>query len=151
MALILNIVWVIFGGFAMAVAWFFVGCVAAITIVGLPWARACFNIALFTLWPFGREAINREFLTGYEDIGTGPLGFLGNAIWFVLFGIWLAIGHAMAAFACAVTIIGIPFAIPHLRLAAMSLAPIGIAIVDRDVAEAARRNAGEGAFRSIRL
>jgi uncharacterized membrane protein YccF (DUF307 family) len=151
MALILNVIWVIFGGFAMAVAWFFAGCIAAITVVGLPWARACFNIALFTLWPFGREAINRELLTGYEDVGTGPLGFIGNVIWFVLFGIWLAIGHVVAAFACAVTIIGIPFAIPHLRLAAMSLAPIGIAIVDRDVADAARRHSGEAGFRSIRL
>jgi uncharacterized membrane protein YccF (DUF307 family) len=90
-------------------------------------------------------------LTGYEDVGTGPLGFIGNVIWFVLFGIWLAIGHVVAAFACAVTIIGIPFAIPHLRLAAMSLAPIGIAIVDRDVADAARRHSGEAGFRSIRL
>ncbi len=143
MALILNIIWVIFGGFAMAVAWFVVGLIAAITIVGLPWARACFNLGLFTLWPFGREAINRQLLTGYEDVGTGPLGLIGNIIWLVLFGIWLAIGHVLAAIACAVTIIGIPFAIPHLRLASASLAPIGIAIVDKDVAEAARRRAGD--------
>jgi uncharacterized membrane protein YccF (DUF307 family) len=150
MALILNVIWVVFGGFAMAVAWFVAGCIAAITVVGLPWARACFNLGLYTLWPFGREPINRQLLTGYEDLGTGPLGFIGNVVWFVCLGVWLAIGHVLAAVSCAVTIIGIPFAIPHLRLAVATLAPIGIAIVDRDVAQAARRHAGETGFRSIR-
>jgi uncharacterized membrane protein YccF (DUF307 family) len=132
MAFILNVIWVVLGGFAMAVAWFFCGLIAAVSIVGLPWARACFNIALFSLWPFGREAVNRAYLTGREDIGTGPLGLIGNIIWLVVFGIWLAIGHVAAAIACAITIIGIPFAIQHLKLAAISLAPIGLAVVDKD-------------------
>jgi uncharacterized membrane protein YccF (DUF307 family) len=132
MAFILNVIWVVFGGFVMAAAWFVVGLIAAISIIGLPWARACFNIGLFSLWPFGREAVNRYDLTGREDLGTGPLGFLGNIIWLVLFGIWLAIGHLVAALACAVTIIGIPFAIQHIKLAGISLMPIGMTIVDRD-------------------
>lgn len=133
MTLILNAIWVVLGGFAMAVAWFFVGVVAAFSIIGLPWARACFNIALFSLWPFGREAVNRSYLTGREDIGTGPFGFIGNVIWLVVFGVWLAIGHVLAAILCAITIIGIPFAIQHLKLAGISLMPIGMAIVDRDM------------------
>lgn len=139
MALILNIIWVVLGGLIMAVLWFLAGILAAITIVGLPWARACFNIALFSLWPFGREAISRATLTGRNDLGTGTLGLLGNIIWFVVFGIWLALGHLTAAIACALTIIGIPFAWQHLKLAGMSLAPIGITIVDKHIAEEARR------------
>jgi uncharacterized membrane protein YccF (DUF307 family) len=132
MAFILNVIWVVLGGFAMAIAWFLVGVIAAISIVGLPWARACFNIANFSLWPFGREAVNRAALTGREDIGTGPLGLIGNVIWLVFFGIWLAIGHVGAAIACAITIIGIPFAIQHLKLAGISLMPIGMTVVDKD-------------------
>ncbi len=151
MALILNILWVVFGGFIMAMAWFLAGILAAITIIGLPWARACFNLGLYTLWPFGREAIDRRLLTGYEDIGTGPLGLIGNIIWLFFLGIVLAIGHILAAIACAVTIIGIPFAIAHLRLAMASLAPIGIAIVDKDVAEAARRRAGDARLGAMRF
>jgi len=140
-ALILNIVWVVFGGLLMAILWFLAGLLAAVTIIGLPWARACFNIALFSLWPFGREAISRTTLTGRDDLGTGPLGFIGNVIWFLLLGIWLALGHLASAIACALTIIGIPFAWQHLKLAGLSLAPIGVAIVDAPVAAEARRRA----------
>ncbi len=133
MTLLLNLIWVVFGGFVMAVAWFFAGLIAAVSIIGLPWARACFNIASFSLWPFGREAVNRRDLTGREDIGTGPLGFIGNIIWLVFFGVWLAIGHLVAALACAVTSIGIPFALQHLKLVEISLMPIGMAIVDKQM------------------
>jgi uncharacterized membrane protein YccF (DUF307 family) len=143
-ALILNIVWVIFGGLLMAVLWFLAGVLAAITIVGLPWARACFNIAAFSLWPFGREAISRATLTGRGDLGTGPLGLVGNIVWFLVLGIWLALGHLASAIACALTIIGIPFAWQHVKLAGMSLAPIGIAIVDKHIAEEARRRWATG-------
>ena len=127
------------GGFVMAIAWFFVGLLAAISLVGLPWARACFNIALFSLWPFGREAVPRHVLTGREDIGTGPLGLIGNVIWLLLFGLWLAIGHLVAAVACGVTIIGIPFAFQHVKLAGISLMPIGMAVVDSDRLDRAYR------------
>ncbi len=132
MTLILNVIWVLLGGFVMAAAWFFVGVLAAVSLVGLPWARACLNIALFSLWPFGREAVPRHVLTGREDIGTGPLGLIGNVIWLLLFGVWLAIGHLVAAVACGVTIIGIPFAFQHVKLAGISLMPIGLAVVDSE-------------------
>jgi uncharacterized membrane protein YccF (DUF307 family) len=132
MTLLLNLIWVVFGGFLLAAAWFLIGILAAVSIIGLPWARACFTIASFSLWPFGREAVNRFELTGIEDAGTGPLGLLGNIIWLVFFGIWLAIGHLTAALACAVTIIGIPFAFQHIKLAGISLAPIGMEVVESD-------------------
>lgn len=139
MALILNLVWLVCGGLVMALLWCLAGILAAITIVFLPWARACFAIAGFALWPFGREAISRATLTGREDLGTGPLGLLGNIIWCLLLGIWLALGHLASAIACAVTIIGIPFAWQHVKLAGMSLAPIGVTVVDKDIAAEARR------------
>ncbi len=133
MTLILNVLWVVFGGFIMATLWLLAGIVAAISIVGVPWARACFTIASFSLWPFGREAVNRRDLTGFEDMGTGPLGFLGNIVWLVVFGVWLAIGHLVAAVGCAVTIIGIPFAFQHVKLAGISLMPIGMTVVESGV------------------
>ena len=132
MTLILNVLWVVFGGFIMAALWLLAGVVAAVSIVGLPWARACFTIASFSLWPFGREAVNRRDLTGLDDLGTGPLGFLGNVVWLVVFGIWLAIGHLVAAVGCAVTIIGIPFAFQHIKLAGISLMPVGMTVIDSD-------------------
>lgn len=141
MSLILNLLWVLFGGLFAALGWLCVAIVMAVTIVGIPWARASLNIALFTLWPFGKEAIGRDLLYGEEDIGTGSLGFVGNVVWFLLAGLWLAIGHVLIAIVCGITIIGIPFAIAHLKLAGLALAPVGKAIVSKEVAEEARRRA----------
>lgn len=115
----------------MALGWWLAGLVAAITIVGLPWARACFVIGNFSLWPFGREARSRAEITGHGDLGTGPLGLLGNVVWFLLAGWWLAIGHLGSALACFVTIIGIPFGLQHIKLALIALAPIGLQVVER--------------------
>jgi uncharacterized membrane protein YccF (DUF307 family) len=127
-----NVIWFVFGGLVLALGWVVAGIVMAVTIVGIPWAKACFVIAQFTLWPFGREAVDRRDLTGRSDVGTGVLGFVGNVIWFVVAGLWLAIGHLVSAIACFVTIIGIPFAVQHLKLALVSLAPIGKTIVLSD-------------------
>jgi uncharacterized membrane protein YccF (DUF307 family) len=129
--LLLNLIWVLCGGLLMALGWWLAGLVAAVTIVGLPWARACFVIGRFSLWPFGREARSRSEITGHGDLGTGPLGLVGNVIWFVLAGWWLAIGHLSSAHACFVTIIGIPFGLQHIKLALIALAPIGMQVVER--------------------
>ena len=102
-----------------------------VTVIGLPWARACFVIGQFALWPFGREAVDRRLVTGRGDVGTGPLGLIGNVLWFALAGVWLALGHLTSALACFVTIIGIPFGWQHLKLAAVALMPIGKTIVVR--------------------
>jgi uncharacterized membrane protein YccF (DUF307 family) len=128
-SLVLNILWIIIGGFWMAVGWLVAAGIMAITIIGLPWARAAFNIAAYTLLPFGQKAVSREAYFGKRDTGTGPLGFLGNLIWLLLAGWWLALGHLVTAILLAVTIVGIPFAWAHLKLAEIALWPIGKVIV----------------------
>jgi uncharacterized membrane protein YccF (DUF307 family) len=128
----LNLLWVVFGGLWMAIGWVIAAIVMAITIVGLPWTRAAFNIALYTLLPFGQTAVSRAEHTGRDDLGTGPLGAIGNLIWLVLAGWWLALGHLITALVLAVTIIGIPFAWAHLKLAGIALWPIGKMIVPID-------------------
>ena len=116
----------------MAVGWLIAAAIMAITIIGIPWARAAFNIASYTMLPFGRKAVSRAEHLGSHDVGTGPFGLLGNIIWFVLAGWWLALGHLITAILLAVTIIGIPFAWVHFKLAGISLWPIGKMIVDAD-------------------
>jgi uncharacterized membrane protein YccF (DUF307 family) len=113
----------------MAAGWLIAAVVMAITIIGIPWARAAFNIAVYTLLPFGQRAVSRDMVTGQSDVGTGLLGLIGNLIWLVLAGWWLALGHLVTAVLLAVTIIGIPFAWAHLKLAGIALWPIGKVIV----------------------
>jgi len=130
LSLLLNILWIVFGGLWMAVGWIVAAVIMAITIIGLPWARAAFNIASYTLLPFGRKAVSRAEHLGTHDIGTGPFGLLGNIVWLVLAGWWLALGHLLTAILWAVTIVGIPFAWAHFKLAGIALWPIGKTIVD---------------------
>lgn len=127
--MILNILWFVFGGWISGLAWLLAGCLLAITVVGLPWTFASFRLASFSAWPFGRHVIRREAL-GEQDLGTGPLGCGLNVIWFVLAGWWLALHHVVIAAAQAVTLIGIPFAWQHLKLALVSLAPVGTEVVE---------------------
>ena len=134
-----NVLWFVTGGVFMGLSWWLTGILAFISIVGIPWGKACFVIGQFTFLPFGKEAISRKELHLKDDIGTGGLGFLGNVIWFVFAGFWLAMGHVISAIVNFLTIIGIPFGIQHLKLAIISLAPIGKTIVTADVAEAARK------------
>ena len=131
-ALALNIIWLVLGGAMAALGWFIAAFLMVITIIGIPWARAAFDNGVYTLWPFGARPIARDRLYG-EDVGTGPLGFLGNIIWFVLAGWWLALGHVVAAIGLAITIIGLPFAWAHLKLAGFALWPIGRTIVSSDL------------------
>ena len=132
MNLVLNIIWVVFGGLEMALGWLVAAFFFAISIIGIPWARAAFNLALFHLWPFGQEIVDREEMTGHEDLGTGAFGLLGNIVWFVVAGWWLALGHLFFAALLAVTVIGIPFAWQHVKLAGMAVAPIGKTVVARN-------------------
>jgi uncharacterized membrane protein YccF (DUF307 family) len=131
MSLIGNIFWFIFGGAVMGLGWWLAGLLAYISIIGIPWGKACFVIGKFAFLPFGKEAISRKYINDKDDIGTGALGSLGNVIWFIFAGLWLAIGHMLSAIACFVTIIGIPFGIQHLKLAGLAIAPIGKTIVDK--------------------
>jgi len=140
MRTILNFLWFILGGVLMGLAWWLVGLVAFVTVIGIPWGRACFVMGNFSFFPFGKEAISRRELTGASDIGTGALGVVGNVIWFLFAGVWLAIGHVGCAIANFVTIIGIPFGWQHLKLAGIALAPIGMTVVTKEVAAAARQH-----------
>ena len=132
--LILNILWFILGGFVSGTAWILAGVIMAITIIGLPWTRAAFNIGVYTLLPFGQKAVSREDYTGVRDLGTGVFGDIGNIIWLVLAGWWLALGHLIFALGLAIMIIGIPFAWAHLKLAGIALWPIGKMIVPAEQA-----------------
>jgi uncharacterized membrane protein YccF (DUF307 family) len=148
--LIGNVIWFVLGGVFMGIAWWLLGLIAFITIIGIPWGRACFTIGSFCFFPFGREAVSRRDLYGRDDIGTGPFGLAGNIVWFVLAGIWLAIGHIMSAVACFLSIIGIPFGIQHLKLAEIALAPIGKTVVSKEVAAAMRKSNAEAAVATLR-
>ena len=139
LSILFNLAWIVFGGLWMAVAWLIAAVIMAITIVGIPWARAAFNIATYTLLPFGQRAVSRAEHLGRDDIGTGPLGFIGNVIWLILAGWWLALGHLITAILLAITIIGIPFAWAHLKLAGLALWPIGKMIVPIDDAASPTR------------
>lgn len=124
-----NLIWILFGGLVMAIGWLLAGLLMCLTIIGIPWAGSCLTLAQFSLAPFGKTIVLRQDLTGKEDLGTGNLGLAANIIWFIFAGIWLAIGHVFSAILTAVTIIGIPFAWQHLKLARVALAPIGKAVV----------------------
>jgi uncharacterized membrane protein YccF (DUF307 family) len=137
-SLLFNLLWIVFGGLWMAVGWLVAAAIMAITIIGLPWARAAFNIAVYTLLPFGQTAVSRADYTGHEDLGTGPLGTLGNILWFIFAGWWLALGHLLFALGLAITIIGLPFAWAHLKLAGLALWPIGKMIVPIEEARRGR-------------
>jgi len=129
---------VLFGGLWMALAWLIAAAVMVLTIVGIPWARSALTIAWYTLLPFGQTAVRRDQY-GREDLGTGPLGALGNILWFVFAGWWLALGHLATAVGPAVALIGLPFAWAHLKLAGVSLWPIGTEVLPVDEAESRRR------------
>jgi uncharacterized membrane protein YccF (DUF307 family) len=131
MALIGNIIWFVFGGLFMGLAWWLAGILCFISIIGIPWGKACFVIGKFTFWPFGKEAVSRKQKYGKDDIGTGTLGLIGNVFWLVFMGFWLAIGHIISGVLCCITIIGIPFGIQHFKLVPISLMPIGMTVVDK--------------------
>lgn len=134
MSAIGNFFWFILGGFLMGLGWWLAGVLCAITIIGLPWAKACFVIGQFAFLPFGKEAVSRAVVSGEDDIGTGVLGTLGNVIWFIVAGWWLALGHLASALCCFITIIGIPFGIQHIKLAVLAIAPVGKTNVSRTAA-----------------
>lgn len=132
MIFILNLLWLILGGWLMGLGWILAGVIMAITIIGLPWARSCFMIARYSFWPFGYDIVSRDEVNGRSDMGTGTLGTIGNVIWFVFAGWWLALAHLSLAVTLAFTIIGIPFAWAHVKLAMASLFPVGKTVVAVD-------------------
>jgi uncharacterized membrane protein YccF (DUF307 family) len=121
MRLILNIIWLVFGGLWLALGYLLAALVCFLLIITIPFGFASLRIASYALWPFGRTIVEKP------GAGTGAL--VGNVIWVLLCGLWLAIGHFFSAVAMATTIIGIPLALANLKLIPVSLVPLGKEIV----------------------
>jgi uncharacterized membrane protein YccF (DUF307 family) len=122
MRTLMNVLWFIFGGWISGSLWLLAGVVLAITVIGLPWTPAAFRMAGFSYFPFGKVTVDRDY---------GEVSLLLNILWLIFAGWWLALHHIVLAVALAVTVIGLPFAWQHAKLAGLSLAPVG-----RDVIEA---------------
>jgi uncharacterized membrane protein YccF (DUF307 family) len=121
MRLILNVIWLVFGGLWMALGYLLAALVSFLLIITIPFGFASLRIASYALWPFGRTIVDKP--------RAGTLTLIGNIIWVVLFGVWLAIGHLASAAAMAVTVVGIPLALAQLKLIPVSLLPLGKEIV----------------------
>lgn len=117
-----NIIWVLFGGFFLALGYFISGLLLCITIIGIPFGIQIFKVAGLAIWPFGREVRNKEQ-------GTGCVSTFMNVIWILIGGIWLALEHVILGIIFCITIIGIPFGKQHFKLAAIALTPFGREIV----------------------
>jgi len=124
MRAILNIIWLVFEGIWMAIAYFFVGVVCFILIITIPFGIASWRIANYVLWPFGRT-IDRHPHAGVASL-------IGNIIWIILFGWWLAIGHLVFGIAMCLTIIGIPLGVASFKIIPITLVPLGVQIVPSD-------------------
>ncbi len=122
--LLLNVIWLVFGGLWLALGYALAGLICFVLIITIPWGIASFRIAGFVLWPFGRTIVSKP------SAGAGSL--IGNIIWILVAGIWLVIAHITTAIAQAVTIIGIPLAIANLKVIPITLAPLGKEIVPSD-------------------
>ena len=124
MRLILNVIWLIFGGLWLALGYLLAALVCFLLIVTIPFGFAALRIASYALWPFGRTIIDKP------GAGTGAL--IGNIIWIVLFGWWLAIGHLVTGVALCLTIIGIPLGLANFKIIPITLLPLGVEIVPTD-------------------
>ncbi|MFI5780263.1 YccF domain-containing protein [Nocardia sp. NPDC051570] len=124
MRLVLNVLWLVFAGFWMALGYLLAGVICCVLIVTIPFGIASFRIAGYVLWPFGREAVVRP--------GAGVPSLLGNVIWFLVAGWWLALGHLFTSIPLFISIVGIPFGWANLKLIPISLMPLGREIVPSD-------------------
>jgi uncharacterized membrane protein YccF (DUF307 family) len=126
---LLNIIWLVLSGFWMFLGYLLAGVLLCILIFTIPWGIASFRIGLYALWPFGRTVVDKP--------GAGVGSFLGNVVWVILAGWWLAIGHIVTGVALCITIIGIPLGIASFKLVPISLMPLGKDIVPADMVRAA--------------
>ena len=124
MRLILNVLWLILCGWWMAILYVLFGIIAAIFIITIPFTIACFRIASYVIWPFGRSIEMRRT--------AGVASLIGNIIWVLLFGWELALGHLTAGIILCITIIGIPLGLANFKLIPISLVPLGVRIVRSD-------------------
>jgi uncharacterized membrane protein YccF (DUF307 family) len=122
--LLLNLIWLVLSGFWLAIGYALAGVVMFVLIITIPFGIASFRLAGFVLWPFGRTVIPRA--------GAGGASAIGNVIWFVLAGLWIAIAHVVTGIALCLTIIGIPLGWANIKLAAVAIAPLGKEVVSQD-------------------
>jgi len=121
MTLLLNLLWVVFGGgLVIFVEYALAGLLLCLTVVGIPFGLQCFKIAALGLFPFGKD-----IQTVRQGLGGETAGSLFNILWFLVAGLWIFLSHLALALGLAVTLIGIPFAFQHLKLAMLALAPFG--------------------------
>ena len=118
---ILNVIWLVLEGIWMAIAYALAGLVAFVLIITIPFGIAAFRIAGYVLWPFGRTIERRP--------NAGVASLIGNIIWVILFGWWLAIGHLIAGVLLCLTIIGIPLGLASFKIIPITLVPLGVRIV----------------------
>ncbi|RZS41013.1 uncharacterized membrane protein YccF (DUF307 family) [Herbihabitans rhizosphaerae] len=121
MSLILNVIWLVLCGFWMALLYTLAGIICCILIITIPFGLASFRMANYALWPFGRTLVPRS--------GAGAPSVIGNIIWIIFAGWWLAIGHLFTGFLLCITIIGIPLGVANFKLIPVSLVPLGSEIV----------------------
>jgi len=121
MRTLLNVIWLVLSGFWMALGYVFAGIICCVLIITIPFGIASFRIANYALWPFGRTVVDRP--------GAGAASLLGNIIWIIFGGWWLAIGHLVTGAALCITIIGIPLGLANFKMIPISLLPLGREIV----------------------
>lgn len=122
---VMNILWAILGGgLITALEYVIGGLVLCLTVVGIPFGVQCFKLARLALFPFGKDVVEDPTMPG-----SGLLGFVMNVLWFLVAGVWTFITHIGLALGLAVTIIGIPFAFQHLKLAILALFPFGRRVI----------------------
>jgi uncharacterized membrane protein YccF (DUF307 family) len=119
--LLLNVLWLVFGGFVLVCGYLVAGLVCCVLVVTIPFGIASFRIALYALWPFGRSVVDRRT--------AGIASALGNIIWLLLAGLWITLGHLIVGVALCVSIIGIPIGLAHFKMMHVSLMPLGKEIV----------------------
>jgi uncharacterized membrane protein YccF (DUF307 family) len=123
MRTLLNLIWLAFGGLWLALGYFVFGLLACVLVVTIPFGVASLRMAKYALWPFGSAVVEKR--------GAGAGSALGNVIWFVVAGVWLAIGHVVTALAQTVTIVGIPVALANIKMIPVTCFPFGKEIVPR--------------------
>jgi len=123
MRTLLNLIWLVFGGLWLAIGYFVFGLLACVLIVTIPFGIASLRMAKYALWPFGSAVVEKK--------GAGAGSAIGNVIWFVVAGVWLAIGHVVTALAQGITIVGIPVALANLKMIPVTCFPFGKEIVPR--------------------
>ena len=124
MRTLLNILWLVLSGLWLAIGYLIVGLLLCVLIITIPFGIACFRLAAFVLWPFGRAVVRRP--------DAGAPSTIANVIWFVLAGVWMAFAHVVLGILLCLTIIGIPLGLGNFKLAAVALAPLGKEIVRAD-------------------